>query len=178
VPLHPFDDLLVLLLTTLFLGLLIELARLDDHPGPLKNVSQPSPKPLRPRTPNDCSHCRAAAGTLPATPARVVVPYAQRKSPRGPLREKHVDTRGQACPNPDCDYHNVADPAVHALVGYGRHTGTCAARKRGASVDNTTPSKISTARRVIVHLPWRAVPGSSRRVDTLRSTASKRPRHK
>jgi len=47
------------------------------------------------------------------------VPYAQRQSRRG--RKKTVDTNGQACPNPDCDYYRIIDPAVHALVGYGHH---------------------------------------------------------
>jgi len=111
VPLHPFADLRVRLLTTLFLGLLIELAHFGDHPGPLKQASQPGPRPRRPRPPDDCSHGRAAAGTLSATPARVVVPYAQRNSSRGPLREKRSDTHGQACPNPDWDYYGVTDPA-------------------------------------------------------------------
>src|SRR3990172_12723724 len=55
----------------------------------------------------------------PAATVRSVVPYAQRKSRRG--REKTVDTHGQACPNPDCDYHRITDSAVHALVGYGHH---------------------------------------------------------
>ncbi len=49
----------------------------------------------------------------------MVVPYAHRKSPRG--RKKSVDTRGQACPNPDCVYRAITDPAIHALVGYGHH---------------------------------------------------------
>ncbi len=44
------------------------------------------------------------------------MPYAQRKSRRG--RRKSVDTHGQAGPNPDCDYHQITDPTVHALVGY------------------------------------------------------------
>ncbi len=48
-----------------------------------------------------------------------MVPYAQRKSRRG--RTKTIDTHGQACPNPDCDYCGVIDPALHALVGYGHH---------------------------------------------------------
>jgi IS1 family transposase/transposase-like protein len=47
------------------------------------------------------------------------VPYTQRKSRRG--RRKTVNTYGQACPNPDCNYYQVSDPAVHALVGYGHH---------------------------------------------------------
>lgn len=41
------------------------------------------------------------------------------KEPAG--RKKRIDTRGQACPNPKCDYREITDPAVHALVGYGHH---------------------------------------------------------
>ena len=48
-----------------------------------------------------------------------MVPYAQRKSRRG--RKRTVNTHGQACPNPDCEYHRITDAAVHALVGYGHH---------------------------------------------------------
>jgi transposase-like protein len=50
-----------------------------------------------------------------------VAPYAQRKSPRGPLREKTIDTQGYSCPHPDCDYFLNTDAAVHALIGYGHH---------------------------------------------------------
>ena len=82
-------------------------------------ASAMGPRPLRPRTPDDGSHCRDAAATPPAVPARVVVPYVQRKSPRG--RKKHIDTRGQACPNSGCDYREITDPAVQALGGYGHH---------------------------------------------------------
>jgi len=74
----------------------------------------------------------------------VVVPYAQRKSSRG--RKKNIDTRGQVCPNPDCDYHNNPDPAVHALVGYGHHGRLdpiqdfyCQARHRKFSARHYTP---------------------------------------
>lgn len=117
-PTQAFEALFVLLLTTLFLGLLLELAHFDDWSASPK-ASRHSPRFLHPRTPNDFAHCRAAAATPPTAPARVVVPYAQRKSPRG--RKKHIDTRSPACPNPDCDYRNITDPAVHALVGYGHH---------------------------------------------------------
>jgi IS1 family transposase/transposase-like protein len=119
VPLHPLDSLLVLLLTTLFFGLLVKLTHFGDHSAPLKKAPRHDPRPLRPRTPDDCQHCRDAASVSLAVGAQSVVPYAQRKSPRG--RKKRIDTRGQACPNPKCDSHAVTDPAVNALVGYGHH---------------------------------------------------------
>jgi transposase-like protein len=43
----------------------------------------------------------------------------QTKSPRG--RRKSVDTRGFACPNPNCRYCGICHDTVHALVGYGHH---------------------------------------------------------
>jgi transposase-like protein len=112
------DALLVLFLTVLFFSLLFELSHFDNCS---KSPTAPrrGPRPLRPRTPDDCQLCRAAAIAPSPTPVRSVIPYAQRKSPRG--RKKRIDTRGQACPNPKCDYRDITDPAVHARVGYGHH---------------------------------------------------------
>lgn len=117
-PLHPLDCLLVLLLTTLFFGLLVELTHFVRHPAPPK-ASRRDPRLLRPRTPDDCQHCRVVAGAPPVVVARSVAPYAQRKSRRG--RKKTIDTRGHACPIPDCNYRGITDRAVHALVGYSHH---------------------------------------------------------
>jgi len=77
--------------------------------------SRRGPRPLLPRTPADCPHCPEAATASAAS----VLPYSQLKSRRG--RPKSIDTTGFACPHPDCRYFNNNDPAVHALVGYGRH---------------------------------------------------------
>lgn len=117
-PPAPLDPLLPLLLTLLFLVLLAELIRFD-HPPAASKIARRGPRPLRPRTPDDCPHCRDAAAAPPAATTRSVVPYAQRKSRRG--RKMTINTHGQACPNPDCDYHRITDSAVHALVGYGHH---------------------------------------------------------
>jgi IS1 family transposase len=119
VSLHLLDSLFFLLLTTLFFGLLVKLTHSGDHPAPVKKAHQHGPRPLRPHTPDDCQHCRDAASASLAVVAHSVVPYAQRKSPRG--RKKRINTCGQACPNPACDYRDITDPAVHALVGYGHH---------------------------------------------------------
>ncbi len=97
-----------------FLGLLLELGRFDNWTAAPKTSRRP-PRPLRPRTPDDCSHCRDAAAARPAAIAPTVVPYAQRKSSRG--RKKTINTHGQACPNPDCVYYRITDAAIHALVG-------------------------------------------------------------
>lgn len=110
----PLDRRLVLLLTLLFLGLWVSPAQSDHRPAPAKHAHR-GPRPLRPRTPDDCPKCRDATVAPPATTACSVGPDAQRKSRRG--RRKTVDTQGQACPNPDGDHHQVTDPASHALVG-------------------------------------------------------------
>jgi len=139
-----------------------------------RSNTRPTPRPLKPRTLDDWPACRAAQPVTPPTftPA---LPYSQVKSPCGPLREERVATAGRACPKPDCLYYGVTADQLHALVGYGGHTGTCAARKRGASVVamNTSALRVSSARPVRPHLPWRAVPGSSAFAMATSCTASK-----
>ena len=79
---------------------------------------KPTPRPLKPRTPDDCPACRAAQpGLTPISTA--LTPYSQIKSPRG--RRKRVATAGYACPNSDCPYFGITDGQIHALVGYGGH---------------------------------------------------------
>jgi hypothetical protein len=46
--------------------------------------------------------------------------YRTHNGRAGGVAKKTVGTRGQACPNPTCDYHEITDPAIHALVGYGQ----------------------------------------------------------
>jgi hypothetical protein len=155
VPTQTLEPLLILLLTLVFLGLLAELGRFDNWAVAPKTSRRPQ-RPLRPRTPDDCPTCRAAAAAQPAAITPTVVPYLQRKSSRG--RKKTIDTRGQACANPECDYHAITDPAIHALVGYtctalraaqcrcghhGIHTCTALARSASAGVIR---SKISIVR--------------------------------
>jgi transposase-like protein len=50
---------------------------------------------------------------------REVIPWSEIKSPRG--RKKEIDTEGHACPNRECDYFDIRDANIHALVGYGSH---------------------------------------------------------
>ncbi len=80
--------------------------------------AKPSPRPLKPRTPDDCPACRAAQPGLPpaSTPPK---PYSQVKSVRG--RKKRIVTAGYACPNSGCLYYGITDDQIHALVGYGGH---------------------------------------------------------
>lgn len=78
------------------------------------------PRPLKPRTPDDCPACDLSASTpsvsVPTPPVR---PWREVKSSRG--RPKSINTNGYACENPICVYRNVTDTQIHALVGYGHH---------------------------------------------------------
>ena len=59
---------------------------------------KPTPRPLKPRTPDDCPACRAAQPIR--SPAAIhPKPYSQVKDPRGPLREKRMATALNAFPN-------------------------------------------------------------------------------
>lgn len=112
------ESWLTLGLALLFLALLV---KLGHFPGWWRPASQPtrhpSPRPLRPRTPDDCPVCRDTSGSS-VTP-KTVIPYAQRKCARG--RKKPIDTQGYSCPHADCDVFLNTDAAVHALMGYGHH---------------------------------------------------------
>jgi hypothetical protein len=126
------DSLLVLLLTAVIGGLLVGLTRFGDYPTPPKTRRR-GPRLLRPHTPDDCALWRTAATTPAPAAGQALIPYGQIKSSRG--RKKSVSTAGFACPYEGCRSFNNADPAVHALVGYG------------ITVD-TTRSKIFTVRPV------------------------------
>lgn len=79
---------------------------------------KPSPRPLKPRTLEDCPLCRAAHAEPPQR-RTLPQPYRQTKSPRG--SKKRILTAGYACPNPHCLYFGITDDQIHALVGYGYH---------------------------------------------------------
>ena len=66
---------------------------------------------LRPRTPDDCSQCKAEADQEAKEPQkRDVIPWSKVKSPRG--RKKRIDTEGYACPTRKCDYAGIYDAAA------------------------------------------------------------------
>jgi IS1 family transposase/transposase-like protein len=79
-----------------------------------------APRPLKPRTPNDCPVCgRAHPMPLVGNVCKPgVLPWRECKSTRG--RPKTLCTAGYACPNPDCDYFGNTDSTFHALVGDGQ----------------------------------------------------------
>jgi hypothetical protein len=93
------------------------------HPPIPISVSAPKrkvPRPLKPRTPNDCPVCGRPHpkpfGGHVRKPG--VLPGCERKSPRA--KRKTICTAGYACPRPDCDYFGNTDSTFHALVGDGR----------------------------------------------------------
>ena len=81
-----------------------------------------TPKPLKPKTPDDCTNCRKEK-TSPAKEAQTCQlprPWSEVRNRRG--RQKSIVTQGYACNNRKCAYYRVMDERVHALVGYG-HQG-------------------------------------------------------
>ncbi len=104
-------------LVLLFLALLFKLGHFPGASPSPQPAQHRSPRPLRPRTPDDCPLCRNTSES-PTSP-KTVVPYSRRKSHRG--RKKELDTQGYACPLSDCVYFRNTDAAVHALIGYGHY---------------------------------------------------------
>jgi len=83
-----------------------------------KQVKSRLPRKWKPRSPEDCPDCQSGVELAVLKPNTEVIPYAQRKSTRG--RSKHLATQGHACPNTKCDYFEVIDHLLHAVVGDGK----------------------------------------------------------
>jgi IS1 family transposase len=82
-----------------------------------------TPRPLKPKTAEDCPFCRAEKEKREdPQPKQPLKPWLDVKSPRG--RKKTLSTQGHSCPNPTCTYFGIIDESIHALVGYGRHGKT------------------------------------------------------
>jgi len=81
------------------------------------------PRPLRPKTADDCPFCRAEKDKRDSPqPKQAPQPWREVRSHRG--RKKTLSTQGHSCPNPICIYFGIVDERIHALVGYGRHGKT------------------------------------------------------
>jgi IS1 family transposase len=119
--LHHLSAWLVLVL--LILHGLADLRRLLHHSEPKRPAAQQTPaktpRPLRPRSPDDCPACRNAVHPPAPTVTPPLRPWRAGNRRRG--RRKTITTDGYACPYADCRYHNITDADVHALVGYGHH---------------------------------------------------------
>jgi IS1 family transposase len=80
-----------------------------------------TPRPLTPKTGDDCPLCRVEKATPCNEPQSgpVLRPWREVRSVRG--RKKTIFTQGYACNNRECVYYHIVDERVHALVGYGCH---------------------------------------------------------
>ena len=76
------------------------------------------PRNLKPTGPEACPECQKRLSLLPLRSQVEVVPWKERKSPRG--RPKSIDSNGYACLNPLCDYFAITDGEIHALVSNGQ----------------------------------------------------------
>ncbi len=77
----------------------------------------------RPRTPDDCAHCRQEGTLSPrALQTPGVRPWREGRSRRGAPRR--ILTEGYACHTPGCPYAGITDSQVHALVADGHHGRT------------------------------------------------------
>jgi IS1 family transposase len=120
---HPANDLW-LLTVLLWLSLSWLMAYLISGLTSVTHRASPkprNPKSLRPRSEDDCPHCRT--NTVRSPRLRLAdpppPPWHQVKSPRG--RKKSINTEGYACRNAQCPYRLITDARVHALVGDGFH---------------------------------------------------------
>jgi IS1 family transposase len=115
-PLMNFDRLTLGLLALYLLYLLYQ-----QHRTQIRRLWQRSkdclPRTWKPKSPRDCTCCQTGITLVPLPDPNTVVPWSQRKSPRG--RKKTVDTNGFACPQPGCEYFGITDADIHALIGYG-----------------------------------------------------------
>jgi len=105
---------------------------------------KPSPRPLKPRTPDDCPECRITPQPHLLPASTTLKPYSQIKSPRG--RRKRIATAGFACPNSDCLYYGITDEQIHALVGCGGHGRQEYIRDLKCQACRTTPALAGGAR--------------------------------
>jgi hypothetical protein len=76
------------------------------------------PRHWKPKSPDDCPHCRAGIHLHRPAKSADIEPWSNRKSRRGAKKQIHTD--GLACLNPNCTYFGVRDAGIHALVGNGK----------------------------------------------------------
>ena len=102
-------------------GLLLVLVALSHELRPqVAPMLAKKPRPLKPKTGDDCALCR----NLPARRPEVIgpclpPPWRADPSRRGP--KKHANTEGYACDNEVCKYYGITDATIHALIAYGGH---------------------------------------------------------
>ena len=119
---HQQITFLILLAFLLVLGSLLHSALLIFKPRGIPKEPQPqTPRPLKPKSEDDCYQCKAEKGTSPNTLvlASPPPPWCEVRRRRG--RKKTIHTQGYACNTPECIYYGIVDESIHALVGYGFH---------------------------------------------------------
>jgi hypothetical protein len=116
---NPYHFLVLLCLLAMIW--LLRLAMLRFHTKAVPKLK--TPRPLKPKTAEDCPFCRAEKDKGDDPQAKQALkPWREVKSPRG--RKKTLSTPGYACPKQACRYYGIVDERIHALVGYGRHGKT------------------------------------------------------
>ena len=119
---HNIISFLILLAFVLILGIILHCTLLIFRSRRIPKEPQPkTPRPLKPKSEDDCSLCKAEKGLSPNTLVLSTPPppWSVIRSRRG--RKKTIDTHGYTCNNPECTYYHIMDDAIHALVGYGFH---------------------------------------------------------
>jgi IS1 family transposase len=114
---RPEDWALTLLVVIVFI--LLWPKRRSPHSVSHQGHPKPTPRPLKPRTPDDCPACRVTHQPHLLPGSTTLKPYSQTKSSRG--RKKRIATAGYACPNSGCLYYGITNDQIHALVGYAGH---------------------------------------------------------
>ncbi len=144
---------LTLGLTLLSLALLLQLGHFPGWRPTLPPTQHRSPRPLRPRTPDDCPFCRES-GESPAS-SKTVIPYAQRKSPRG------CKTRSASIPRATPVPIRIAPISRSPMRPFMPSSATATTLSfalratAGRAAVGTCPFGISSARPGNAHLPWR-----------------------
>jgi hypothetical protein len=102
-------------------GLILVLLALSHRPpARAVPVSAKVPRPLKPKTGDDCPMCQGTpTAKTEAGVRRMPRPWCEVRSTRGP--KKHADTEGYACDHVSCEDYGIADATVHALIAYGGH---------------------------------------------------------
>ena len=115
-------SLLILLAILILLRAILQSNLLNHRPQPgTQEHKLKVPKPLKPKTKDDCPYCREEKGSSIEKPGTCGTPrpWSGVRNRRG--RKKTISTQGRACNNLKCIYYHVMDERMHALVGYGSH---------------------------------------------------------
>ena len=88
---------------------------------PLEEKKAKTPKPLKPKTPDDCPICRGekASPLKEGQTCQLPRPWSEVRNRQG--RKKTLSTQGYACNNRKCVYYRIMNERIHALVGYEHH---------------------------------------------------------